>query len=386
MSTRRTREFFARGAPTRAASRGGVVGAIMAKDLLVFSRDRLWMVLTPLALVAFAVLFWLMPARVDETFEVGVHPPAAAAALRLALGVAEDEPALTLIPFEDEASLAQAVAGDGPDDAPRPLVGLSLPVDLWLRARLGQTGTARVYVDAAVPAEVRSAMTTAVREVAAMASGAPLPVSWTTDDVIVLGADRAGEPVPLRERMRPMLAFMVLLTESLALASLVSVEVSQRTASALLATPARTFDVLLAKGLLGTALAFVQATILLLVTRSFGPGWPVLLLAVLLGSMLMAAIGMLTGAAGRDFMGTLFYGMGFLLVLAVPAVAVLFPGSAAPWIQVLPSYGIVQAMVGASAYGLGFADLVVPLLTAAVWTVAVFAVAWSVLGRKLVNV
>ncbi len=386
MSTRRTREFFARGAPTRVVSHGAIVRAIMAKDLLVFSRDRLWMVLTPFALVAFAALFWLMPARVDETLVVGVHPPALAGALRLALGVTEDEPALTLVPFDDEAALARAIEGEGPSDAVRPLVGVSLPVDLLLRARLGQTATARVYVDAIVPAEVRGAMTTAVREVVAMASGAPLPVSWTADDVIVLGTDRAGEQIPLRERMRPMLAFMVLLTESLALASLVSVEVSQRTASALLATPARTLDVLLAKGLVGTTLAFGQAVILLLVTRSFGTGWAVLLVAVLLGSMLMAAIGMLTGAAGRDFLGTLFYGMGFLLVLIVPAVAELFPGSAAPWIQVLPSYGIVQAMVGASVYGFGFADLAGPLLAAAGWTAVVFAFAWWVLGRKLVHV
>jgi hypothetical protein len=173
------------------------------KDLITFSRDRLWMVLTPLALLAFVAIYWLMPARVDETLVLGVHPPAMASALRLAMGVAADEPALTLLPFETEAALAAAIAGDGPEGEARPFVGISLPLDLLVRARLGQSVTARVYVDAAVPSEVRGAMTSAVREVVATAAGLPLPVSWAADELIVLGTDRAGAQVPLRERMRP---------------------------------------------------------------------------------------------------------------------------------------------------------------------------------------
>jgi ABC-2 type transport system permease protein len=191
--------------------------------------------------------------------------------------------------------------------------------------------------------------------------------------------------VPLRERMRPMMAFMVLLTESLALAGLVSVEIHQRTATALLATPARVVDVLLAKGIVGTLLAFGQALVLLVVIQAFGPQWGVLLLAVLLGSMLVTGVGMLTGAAGRDFMGTLFYGMAFLLVLMVPAIAQIFPGSAGLWVQALPSYGLVEAMVGSSAYGLGLAEVGGHLATAAAWVVAIFALGWWALARKLVR-
>jgi ABC-2 type transport system permease protein len=387
VTTRRTREFFARGAPTQAPSRAGIVAAIVRKDLTTFGRDRLWMILTPFALLIFVGIYWLMPQRVDETLVVGVHPPAMAAALKLAMGVAQDDPALTVVPFDDVEALAAAVADADavPEGLERPLVGISLPLDLLLRARLGQPATATVYVGTNVPEEVRSAMATAVREVAATAAGAPLPVAWTTDDVIVLGTDRAGEQIAARERMRPLMAFVVLLTESLALASLVSVEVSQRTASALLATPARTVDVLVAKGLVGTLLALSQALILLVATRAFGPTWPVLLVAVLLGAMMMAGIGMLTGAAGHDFIGTLFYGMGFLLVLMVPAIGVLFPGSAAAWVQVIPSYGLVEAMVGSSVYGLGFADLAGPLLAAAGWVVVVFMLGWWALGRKLVQ-
>ena len=111
MTTRRTREFFARGAPTREPSRAGIVGAIVAKDLLTFSRDKLWMVLTPVALVFIVTMFYLMPPRVDETLVIGVHPPAMAAALRLAMGVGDDQVALTVVPFEDGMVLADVNAG-----------------------------------------------------------------------------------------------------------------------------------------------------------------------------------------------------------------------------------------------------------------------------------
>ena len=39
--------------------RAAVVRAIVAKDLREFSRDRLWMVLTPLMLVFYVGLLWL---------------------------------------------------------------------------------------------------------------------------------------------------------------------------------------------------------------------------------------------------------------------------------------------------------------------------------------
>jgi ABC-2 type transport system permease protein len=226
-------------------------------------------------------------------------------------------------------------------------------------------------------------MTSAVREMAYTISGASLPVTLPEQEQIVLGVDRAGAQVPMRERMRPMLAFFVLLVESLALASLIASEVGSRTVTAVLVTPARVADVVLAKGVTGTLLAFGQAVLLLLVTRSFDGNAPVLLAAVLLGAVLMAGVALLTGSAGRDFMTTLFLGVLFLVPLMVPAFTLLFPGSASAWVQALPSYGIVQAMVGAASYGQGFAELAGHFATAALWTVAVFALGWLTLSRKV---
>lgn len=372
-------------------SRFAIVLAIVVKDLLEFSRDRLWMILTPFALVMFAVVFWLLPATVDETITVGVAPESLALVLER-LGAAGDRSAegLRVLPFESEEALAEAVASRArvPIDAgeERVAIGLSFPEGFGLAMALGRPTTVRVYLDAGVPDEVRSAMTSAVREIAFSVSGAALPVTMPDQEEIVLGVDRAGAQVPMREQMRPLLALFVLLTESLALASLLATEIGSRTVSALLVTPARVSDVIAAKATTGTVLAFSQAFLLLLVTRSLDQNAAVVLTAVLLGAVLMAGVALLAGAAGRDFMGTLFLGMLFLIPLMVPAFSLLFPGSASGFVQALPSYGIVQALVGATTFGQGFGDLSGHFLTGTAWALAVLALGWLVLARRVATV
>jgi len=363
----------------RPVSRLAIIAAIIRKDLIEFSRDRLWMILTPLTLVMFTAVFWLMPSNVEETLSVGVAPGALGRALELVGGQG-----LRLVAFASEADLAAAVAGEQHDAAPIS-IGLAFPDDFLLRAARGEPTTVRVYVDALVPPEIRHAMTSAVREVAHTLSGAPLPVSLLAAEEVVLGIDRLGQQIPLRERFRPLLAFFVLMVEALVLASLIASELSSRTITALLVTPARSTDILAAKGLLGTVLAFAQALLLLLVTRSLVGNTPALLLAVLLGALLVSGIGLYIGAAGKDFIGTLFLGVLFLFPLMIPAFALLFPGTASVWVQVLPSYGIVQAMVGAVTYHQSFAELTGYFAGAALWVVVVFALGWLALKRKVAS-
>ncbi len=374
-------------------TRLGAVSAIVRKDLTEFVRDRLWMVLTPLALVLFAVVFWLLPAEEDATVVVGVTPGALATALDLAARAGGGDPqaeGLRLVPFESEAALIDAIdqrrrvetGDDGREQVVQ--VGLAFPSDFLGAVLLGRETTVRVYVDASVPPELRGAMAGAVREAAYAATGSPPPVTPPDADAAVLGVDRAAQPVPLRERMRPLLAFFVLLTESLALASLLASEVASKTLSAVLATPTRVSDVIAAKGFVGTTLAFGQAVVLLLVTQAFAFGAnPLpLLAAVALGALLMAGVALLTGAAGGDFMTTLFLGVALMIPLTVPAFALLFPGSDSLWVRLLPSYGIVQAMVGAGTHGHGFGVLAGHLATGAAWAATVFAAGGFVLARK----
>jgi len=78
-------------------------------------------------------------------------------------------------------------------------------------------------------------------------------------------------------------------------------------------------------------------------------GWGLMLfngiVTLLLGAVLVTGFGMVAGAFGRDFLETLFVSMLFMIPLMIPAFGALFPGSTATWIKVLPTYGLVDAVV-----------------------------------------
>ena len=76
-------------------------------------------------------------------------------------------------------------------------------------------------------------------------------------------------------------------------------------------------------------------------------------------------------------------GMIFLIPLSIPAFAVLFPGTAATWVQALPSYGLVQAVVGTSFYGYGWAESARYLFILAGWCVVFAAAGLLILRRRV---
>jgi ABC-2 type transport system permease protein len=353
-----------------------IVGAIVAKDLREFSRDRFWMVLTPIALVAYIGLFWLLPATAEEKIPVGVYQRGLDAVIA---GLAADEQSgLEIVEFESPAALEEAVAtGD------RVVIGIAFPADLLAAVAAGRQTTVTLFVDTAVPNELRTAIRALVREIAFEVAGVGLPVTQPSEELVVLGEDRIGRQVSPQEEMRPLLVFFVLLVESLALAGLVAVEVQARTARAITVTPATVAHLLAAKGVTGTVLAFGQAVILLVAIASFGNEPLLLLTGVLVGSVMVSGVGMIAGSAGRDFMTTLFTSVILMVPLAIPAIAALFPGTASAWVQVLPTYGVVQTIVGVTVYGFDWAEAAGYLALAAGWCVALFGAGWLMLRRRV---
>lgn len=376
-------------------SRALIIAAIVGKDLREFSRDRVWMFVTPLALVFIVAAFWLSPERVDETIRVGLYPSSFATTMRL-LSAGErdsDEHALEIVSFDSEAALAAAVAGEAAGQDEEVPVGIAFPEGFLTAVGTGQPTTVSVYVDGSVPPSLRRAVSSGIRELAyaiqATLSGKhparALPVTLPEEQTIVLGEDRLGDQVPLRDKMRPLLALVLLIMEALALAGLVAVEIESRTVTAVLVTPARAADVLVAKGITGAILGMGQALVFLLATRSFGDQWLLVVTLVLLGAAMMSAIGMIAGATGKDFMSTLFTGVLFVIPLMIPAVAVFIPGASAWWVQAIPSYGITESMVGVLGYGRGWSDVAAQLAITVAWVVVLFAIGVAVLKRRVAS-
>ena len=375
---------------TQPVSRSAIVWAIVRKDAREFLRDRLWLALTTAGLVVFVALFWLLPSSVDETIRVGVYPADLAGSLGgLGASGAGGGQGLKVVPFSSPEALRAAVAGEGDAAGETAVVaGLAFPADFLSRTARGETADVTVYAGGGLPDEARAAMESAVREIAALTAAAAagegaasaVPVRQRT---VVLGPDLAGRQVTPQERMRPLLAYFVLMMESMVLASLIAVEIQRRTVIALMATPARISDILTAKVLLGTALAFAEAVILLALTGSFGAGWVLLLAGTLLGAVIATGTALLSGSAGKDFIGTLFLGMALLVPLAIPAVTVLLPGATATWVKLLPTWGVIEVMVGVTSYDRSWAELWGPLALAAVWCAVILAGGLAVLHRKV---
>ena len=354
--------------------RAGIIGAIIRKDLVEFTRDRFYVLITVFGLVIYVAMYWFLPSSVDETIEAGIHWQGG---LPQELS---DGDGLEFTPFDSAAALEAAVDGSGDVSV---AIGLDFPPGFTESVRAGTPTTVRVLLTTDVPAEYRGAMTSFVRELAFLISGADLPVTQLDTTEVILGEDRAGDQVSLQEKMGPMFVFFMLLLETFALATLVATEIQARTVTAVLATPTRVADFLAAKAIIGTTLAFGEALLLVILIGILGTGPLVLIVTLLLGALLVTGFGLIAGSTGKDFIGIVFWSMLFLVPLAIPSFAVLFPGSAAPWVRVLPSYGLIESIVRTTSYGDGLTDLAGPLLELAGWCVIVFAAGLFTLRRKV---
>jgi hypothetical protein len=97
----------------------------------------------------------------------------------------------------------------------------------------------------------------------------------------------------------------------------------------------------------------------------------------------VTGFGLLAGSVGKDFIGILFWSMLIFIPLLIPAMALLFPGSTAGWIKVLPSWPLAQVLVDVASEGAGWVEAGPLLGLLALWGAAALATGWMVLGRKV---
>jgi ABC-2 type transport system permease protein len=308
-----------------------MLGAVIRKDLRLWFKNRYLAVITVLALFGYAFIYYLLPSQIDETIEIGIFAPEISSALA---APPEDE-GIILEDYPTEAALREAVTGG---DLP---VGVQFPDDMLQLLASGERPSVDVYLSVDIPEEFRDLYPILIEEWVALMAGTSMPVEFNEE---ILGADMAGSLTPTRDRMLPLLAVFVLMVEVLGLASLISEEITTGTITALLITPLSTEGLFTAKGIFGVGFAFVQVTLLLLVTGGLIKG-PLLILVILLVSAVMVTgIAFMLASASRDMMSVMWKGMLAIVILAIPAMNVLLPGLTSDWIKVIPSYYLVDAV------------------------------------------
>lgn len=336
-------------------------------------REWVFLFMTILSLAVFVTLYWILPSEVDETIAIGMRGKGLEGSLEELAG----EEGVGISFFETSDALADAVREREVE------VGIDFGDSFLSSVASGEQTTVTVYAGPSLPPEYEAAMRSMVREVAFAVAGDELPVSEPDGQTVVLGVDRAGAQLPLRDKIRPMLAFMVLIMEAVALGTLVAVEVQQRTVVAILVTPARLGDVIGAKTFVGTMIAFSEAAIVTLLVRGFGSSPGIVVVALALGAIMVTGVALIAGSLGKELVGTMLFSMLFLLPLAIPAFAVLFPGSTASWVQFLPSYGLIEAIQVANLTGGTWSDVAGNLGILAGWGVLFAAAGLLVLRGRV---
>jgi len=346
------------------------IGALISKDFTLFFRNRFFAVITVLALVMFAVIYFVMPNSVDETLEIGLYAPVVPPALEL---MQEAERGLEIEQVESEEALKEGVTGG------RYEAGLVFPADIMEKFGLNQPPEIKVYFPSDMPGEIREVVNVLVTEMAYLQTGQTLNIDWQPE---ILGPDMAGAQIPQRDRMRSLFAVFLLMTETFGLAGLISEEVERRTAWALLVTPMTVRDLFTAKGILGTLLAFSQALLLLAVVGGMNARPLIIATALLLGAVLVTGVAFLMASLSKDFLSVTAWGVPALVILSIPAVAIMIPGPLSDWIKVIPSYYLTDTIYQVSNFGAGWGDVWRNLLILAGFDAVIISAGIGVLRRR----
>ncbi|MBE0409973.1 MAG: ABC transporter permease [Anaerolineales bacterium] len=347
-----------------------ILATLLRKDLILFFSNRFFAFITFLALFAYAAIYYLLPADIDETLEMAVYAPNLPAQFLEELG----EEGLIMIPIDSERALQEAVRQG------EHAVGVILPADFFSNLAIGMKGEVYLYFSADFSEEFRQMYAILFTEIGYMVSGKPLNIEVTEE---ILGEDRVGDQIAYRDRLLPLMVVIILTFETMGLASLIASEVTTGTLQALLITPLRVEGLFLAKGTFGTGLAFIQAVLLMAIIGGLNHKPEMILVILFLGSVLVTGLAFLIASVSKEMMSAMGWGMLAVVVLSLPSFSVLLPGSVTDWVKAIPSYHIVDPIYRiVNQYTVTWSDLGVNLAILTVSAGFIFALGVVVLRRK----
>lgn len=347
------------------------VWILVRKDLTLFFRNSFFVLITALVVIAYGVIYYVLPRQVDEIVEIGMVIPQQFAAIVQGLG----EEGLDLVLFEGEADLRQAVL-EGDLNA-----GIVLPEELAAQLQAGKKGQVRLLLSVEFPQELKDAYVALVEELGYYLVGqADFAIEFNEE---IIGEDRSGEQIPLRDRMLPLFAIMVLIMETMGTSTLLVEEIEGRTLPALLAAPLGLGELFTSKGLIGFMMAFGQGLLLMGITGGLRHQALLVIVILALGALLVTGIGFFLASLGRDMLSVIGWGVLAILILSIPAVGVIIPGTLTQWARLIPSYYLVDAANQVINYGAGWAQSWGNLLILLAFDALVFLLGIAALRRKI---
>ncbi len=342
---------------------------LIRKDLTLFFRNRFYAFITLLALVAYTGIYYLMPNQVDEVIEIGLYAPVSAAGAVAQLG----EDGLNFSRFDSLEELQRAV------EDKTVVAGFAFPENLLADLQAGVRPAIDIYLPSDADRDTREALQVAVEALSLVMTGQPLNIEANQ---VTLGRDMAGMQIPPRDRMLPLFAIVLLMFETLGLASLLAEEIHAGTLRALLVSPLGAAELFVAKGVLSVGMVLAQVTLLMTLTGAMSAAPLLLLTTLLLGALLVTGIGFLIGAAGKDMLSVMAWGVLIMILLGIPAFGVLFPGTLTGWVKLIPSYYLADTVHQVVNFGAGWQQVSANLVWLLVWDAVLLLAGVLVLKRK----
>ena len=347
-----------------------LIAALIKKDLRLFTRDRFYFLLTIAGIVIYIILYLVMPKTLSENLKMGIYAPGLPLITEKST---VNGPGVEMKAFATLEDLQISVSRE---EYP---VGIALPEGFQERLSAGESPEVTVYFSSGVREEFVQSVASLVKQWASRTAGLETAIEIHPE---VLGPDRLGNQIPWRDRFIPLLITLILGTEILSLASLISSELEQNTVRALLLTPLKIRHLLAAKALLGIALAFIQVVLFAVIAGTLSREPLAMLSSLFLGSLLITGLGFLVASFSRNMMNVTTWGMIATIIFFVPAVGILLPGILSGWAEILPSYHLIDAVSRLTNYGAGFRDISGNLLIVLGWTAAVSVAGITLLRRR----
>lgn len=346
-----------------------IIRALLKKDSALFIANRFYLLITVIGLLFYIAVYFILPAQVDQELKLAVFAPG----LPQFLDQIPGKEGIRLVTFPSAANLRQAV------DRGDYQAGIALP-DSWPAfGTSGDPPVITIYYSSSASEDLQAALEILVKELAYIPAGQPLNFEVSTS---VLGPNRLDSQIALRDRLRPLLVVFILLVEILSLASLIATEIEQGTARALLTTPLRISDLLLAKGILGGGLALIQAALFMGLVGGFSQQPWIILVALVAGSLMSVGIGFLLASLARDVNAVTGWGILIMVLMSVPGLAIVLPGLTTNWTKFIPSYFLADAVSRVANYGAGWQEAGLNLAILAIFSAAVIWAGTLVLRRR----
>lgn len=346
-----------------------IIKALLKKDLALFTANRFYMLITIVGMIFYIGIYFVLPSTVDEKLSLAIYAPEVPPSFSRLTG----QEGVSIEYFSDENDLKQAVADH------KFQAGIALPADVMKSWAAGSKPLITVYYASDTSIEIRDAVVTLVKELSYAQTGQALNFDTNQE---ILGPDMLGSQLTLRDRMRPFLAVFILLLEIMSLASLISVEIEQGTARALLTTPMRVGEMFMAKGILGIGLALVQAILFMALVGGFAHQPDVVLVTLLLSSIMVVGIGFLLASVARDVTAVTGWGMLVFIIFAIPGFGIIIPGMLSDWVKIIPSFYMTDTVNRVINYGAGWHDIALNLIVLTVFTAMVVCGGMAALRRR----